>query len=320
MTTLATPALIRLQPYLFVDVQHGLGNRLRALASAAVIAQRTDRKLVVVWVPDHHCEARIGDVLNYEGPVIETRDADLLRARCELTYNYIEIEDGAVFEEPVLPAPEAVQGDVFVRSAYSLVSGWTDMEAEDRVLRALRPNAAVQDMINSVAHPSDVAVHIRISTGPEFDHLSYESPENWPAERHLELLEWRKKSDISRFVTRLDQLFKEEKIKTAFVAADLSATYAALIDRYGDRIRYLPRLGNCRSASQIQTGISGHDTSDSGPVVSGQHLELVFGCGAAPCAAGPQVRKERDRVLRKASENPFNDNSSFLKPMVAFDD
>lgn len=244
------------RPYLFIDVQHGLGNRLRALASAVVIAKKTDRQLIVIWQTDHHCEARIGDLLRYDGPVIETDEVDFLRARCAHVYNYMEIEPGAVFHEEVLAGPDAAQGDVYVRSADTLNSRFSNRLEENRVLEDLRPNAAVLDLVRGVANPSDVAVHIRMATGPAFDHLSYESPENWPAERHLELTEWRQKSDISRFITRLDALISAGDINTIFAAADLPATYAALIDRYGDRVRYLRRTEYDRSAAQLQTALA----------------------------------------------------------------
>jgi hypothetical protein len=244
------------RPYFFIDVQHGLGNRLRAMASAAVMAQATDRQLVVLWQPDHHCEARIGDVLDYDGPVIEVDAGEMLRARCAHVYNYMEIEQGAVFQEPVLAGANMGCGDVFVRSAYTLIGPFFDRNAEDVFLRGLVPCEAVAELVRSVAHPSDVAVHIRMATGPAFDHLSYESPENWPAERHLELMEWRQKSDISRFVTRLDALFAAGEVRTVFAAADLPATYAALIERYGDRIRYLKRTQYDRSSTQLQTGLA----------------------------------------------------------------
>ena len=71
------------RPRLFVDVQHGLCNRLRALVSGAAIAARTGRQLVVIWVPDHHCEARIGDVLRYPGMVIEERDTAYQYVFCD---------------------------------------------------------------------------------------------------------------------------------------------------------------------------------------------------------------------------------------------
>lgn len=52
---------------LIIDVQHGLGNRLRAMTSAATIAQCTGRDLVVVWRADHHCEGLISQVLEFGG-------------------------------------------------------------------------------------------------------------------------------------------------------------------------------------------------------------------------------------------------------------
>ncbi|MBB3995889.1 hypothetical protein GGR95_003555 [Sulfitobacter undariae] len=226
------------------------------MASAAVMAQATDRQLVVLWRPDHHCEAHISDVLDYEGPVISADVCDGLRARSEHIYNYMEIEEGSVFQEPILANESSHYGDVFVRSAYTLVGPLFDRTAEDLFLRGLRPSKSVADLVRSVEHPSDVAVHIRMATGPAFDHLSYESPENWPPERHLELMEWRQKSDIARFVTRLDALFASGEAQTVFAAADLPATYAALIERYGKRVRYLKRTEYDRSSSQLQTGLA----------------------------------------------------------------
>ncbi|WP_370241787.1 hypothetical protein [Pararhodobacter marinus] len=240
--------------YLFIDVQHGLSNRLRAMASAAVIARASGRELVVVWRPDHHCEARIGDLLDYDGLVIEDSDPDILSRGAARVYNYMEIEEGAQFRAPVDPSD--IAGDVYIRSAYTLESPLRNDRDEAAFLRALRPCAAVLELVYGVARPSDVALHVRMATGPAFDHLSYESPANWPPERHQELIEWRQKSDISRFVARLDRLLEERPVDSLFVAADLPATYAALIERYGDRVRHLPRTLYDRSARQLQYGLA----------------------------------------------------------------
>lgn len=240
--------------YLFIDVQHGLSNRLRAMASAAVIARASGRELVVVWRPDHHCEARIGDLLDYDGLVIEDGDINALRDGSAEIFNYMEIEDGSRHLAPINPLETA--GDIYVRSAYSLVSPLLVDRDEVQFLRRLRPCDAVLDLVNRVPHPSDIAVHVRMATGPAFDHLSYESPENWPAERHQELIAWRKKSDVSRFVARLDTLFDSLDVNSVFVAADLPATYAAMIERYGDRVRHLPRDLFDRSARQLQYALA----------------------------------------------------------------
>jgi hypothetical protein len=166
----------------------------------------------------------------------------------------MEIEEGAVYEEPILAEP--VPGNVYVRAAYTLTSPHADIDAEVQYLRMLRPSDAVAALVRQVPGRSDVALHVRMATGPAFDHLSYEAPSNWPAERHRELTEWRRKSDLSRFIARLDQLIAAGEVRTMFAAADLSATYAALIQRYGDRVRYLPRDLFDRSAEQIQYALA----------------------------------------------------------------
>lgn len=251
---MSLPGPLAARPRLFIDLQHGLANRLRALASAAVIAERTGRELVVIWRPDLHCEARASDLLQLPWPVIETDAAEALRAGAAREYNYMEIEPGAVFDEPVL-AGEA-EGDVYVRSAYRLMGPHGDVAEENAVLRGLRPVAPVMELVESVGRPFSVAVHIRMGTGPGFDHLAYELPENWPEERHRELSEWRRKSDVGRFIAKLDRLVDEGRAETIFVAADLAASYAVLEERYGARLRFLYRDLYDRSSRQLQYALA----------------------------------------------------------------
>lgn len=242
------------RPRLFVDVQHGLCNRLRALVSGAAIAARTGRQLVVIWVPDHHCEARIGDVLRYPGMVIEERDtAWRIQARSARVYNYLEIEPGSRFQEPILTEGDDWPGaDVYVRSAYTLNSPHRTDADEQYFLRRLVPSLPVLELVDQVPHPSSVAVHIRMATGQDYDHLSFESPQNWPENRHQELTEWRAKSHVSHFIARLDQLVEAGQADSIFVATDLEQTYALLTERYGARLRFLKRDRFDRSARQIQ--------------------------------------------------------------------
>lgn len=241
--------------HLFVDVRHGLCNRLRTMASGAAIAAATGRQLVVVWVPDAHCEGRLSDILDHDGPVIDTdTEARALRAQSAVALSCMEGETGARPGQPVLAEP--VAGDVYVRSADSLVSPHRDMAAEQRFLRALRPNAAVQSLIARVPRPAQVAAHIRMGTGPAFDHLPWEAPSNWPAARHAELTAWREKSNLRHFVARLDALVSDGRADSIFLAADLPETYATLADRYGARLRWLPRDLYDRSPRQLQYALA----------------------------------------------------------------
>ncbi len=250
------PTHILRRARLFIDAQHGLCNRLRAIASAAAIARRTERQLVVIWRPDHHCEARLSDLLDYRGPVIEDDTADLMRARATVTYNYMEIEPGARFQEPILAEPSPQSGDVYVRSAYELNSPHRIRRDEQQFLRRLQPTAPVLELVDSVPHPNRVAAHIRMATGPQFDHLSFEAPQNWPAERHHELTEWRRRSHVDRFIARLDALIAENRAETIFVSTDLEATYKTLTERYGTRLHYLGRDRFDRSRQQLRFALA----------------------------------------------------------------
>lgn len=263
------PAVVRQRAHLFIDVQHGLCNRLRAMSSAAAIAEATDRQLVVVWRRDQHCEAGISDLLRFDGPVIEDDMADYFRARSARVYNYMEIEPGAEFEAPILGDGDP-GGDVYIRSAYTLKGPHADMTRDQRFLRGLIPAQAIWDLIADVPRPFDIAAHIRMATGPSFEHLSYEASTNWPPERHRELIEWRQKSDVSRFVKRLDQLF-EQGAGRVFVAADLAATYAALQDRYGGRMIWLPRESYDRSSRQLQYALADLMLLTAAPLLLASH-------------------------------------------------
>jgi hypothetical protein len=114
----------------------------------------------------------------------------------------------------------------------------------------------VQDLVNSVRHPSRVAAHVRMATGKAFDHLSYEGPGNWPEARHRELAQWRRTSSADRFIARLDALVGQGRAETIFLAADLPETYARFAARYGDRLRVLARDRFDRSAAQLHHALA----------------------------------------------------------------
>ncbi|PRY20242.1 hypothetical protein CLV78_11427 [Aliiruegeria haliotis] len=242
------------QPFLFIDAQHGLCNRLRAMASAASIAEATGRELVVIWRPDHHCDCLIHDLLDYRGLVVsEDKPADVFREGAWRVYNYMEIEPGAAFQAPILADDDAEPGgDVYIRSAYTLNSPYQDFSVEDRFLDDLVAAEPVMELVNRVRHPSSVAAHIRTATGPAFDHLSFEAPGNWPPERHQELVECRQKSDAERFVQRLDTLVAEGQADSIFLAADLPSTYQRFYQHFGDRVTSLRRTDFDRSTVQLQ--------------------------------------------------------------------
>ena len=238
---------------LFVDAQHGLGNRLRAIGSAAAVAKAQNRELVIVWRPDHHCDCKFGDLFEYDGPVIEDGEPATLQDEGGVFINYMEVEPGARKDAKVTVDPSK---ELYFRSAYVMNHEASSWDAENAFLRSLRPVTAVTDLVASVRHPNAVSAHVRMGSGPGFDHLPWEAAENWSDESHRELAHWREKSHVSRFEKRLDQLIGEGRAETIFLAADLPETYERLLARYPDRIAHLSRPVNDRSGEQLRHALA----------------------------------------------------------------
>lgn len=261
----AAPPHRLVRPRLYIDARHGLGNRLRAIASAAAIATRAGHELVIVWEPDMHCQARFGDLFTYDGPVIEAAFPRLFALSGGRVHNYMEVEPGACRNAPVLADggqdtmpghPWPSHGDIYVRSAYPLVSPHRDWPAERAFLHGLIPAAAVRARMRMVPVPAQVSVHVRMASGPGYEHLPHESPAGWSAEGHAEILSWRARSHARHFIARLDTLVAEGLAETIFLAADLPETYAAFRDRYGPRLRCLARTRHDRSAEQLRDALA----------------------------------------------------------------
>jgi len=251
---------------IFVDAQHGLGNRLRALASAATIASKTGRELVVVWQPDHHCEARLSDLFEYEGAVVEEAFvAEAEKQGCTV-YNYMEVEDGSKKDAPIVLQDT---GDIYARSAYVLNSPFSTWNDENHFLRSLRPVETVRALVASVRQPNDVSAHVRMVGGGDYEHLAYEALENWTKEGHEQTDFWRKKSHFSHFMARLDSLITEGRADRIFVAADKQETYDAFLETFGERVAYLPREVFDRSAEQLRYALADALLLGSSPLLLG---------------------------------------------------
>jgi len=246
----AAPSVSTARARIYADGQHGLGNRLRAVASAAAIAEATDRELVIVWKPDDHCDCRFTDLFDYHGPIEEDLTPDQITGD---VFNYMEIEDGSEKDKPVILADGR---DAYLRSAYVLQHPASTWETENAFLKHLRPAEAVCDLIDGVRWPNDVSAHIRMAGGKEFEHLPWESAENWTQEGHEAIAHWREKSHYSNFIKRIDDLMEKGEVKTLFVAADLPETYAFFVEKYGDRLSYLERDVNDRSAEQLRYALA----------------------------------------------------------------
>jgi hypothetical protein len=247
------PAASSSRQKVFADGQHGLGNRLRAIGSAAAIAQATDRELVIVWQPDDHCDCRFTDLFEYSGAVIEDAFPQEAERRGATLINYMEIEEGAEKDRAV----ELTSGqDIYLRSAYVFKHPASTWDTENAFLKMLKPVDSVVELINAVRWPNDLSAHIRMVGGQQFEHLPWESASNWTEGGHALVDEWRTKSHFSHFIKRIDDLVRAGEVSTMFVAADMPEVYEVFQERYGDKLAYLPRSVNDRSAEQLKFALA----------------------------------------------------------------
>lgn len=238
---------------LYIDAQHGLGNRLRAYASAAAIAKATDRELVLLWAPDHHCDCVFSDL--FAAP-----DLALISSPYEVPekglsrYTYMELEPGAA---KCAPIDLDTRDDVLVRSAYVLNHPASSWDRENEELRKLVPSSAVQAQIDRVAIPPGcIAVHVRMEAGIGLDNNSYDSAKNWSRDSHEQIHHWRAKSHYSAFIRRLDRMVAEEPELQIFLATDLPENYLVFQQVFADRLLWLPRQRYDRSTEQIVSALA----------------------------------------------------------------
>lgn len=223
--SLAAPGVVRPgEGRLFIEAQHGLGNRMRAVGSAAAIAEATGRELVVVWPLDVHCEAEFGSLFEPNVAIEERAFLEAAESSGATVLNGMETGPNASKG----CALELLEGkDAYVRSAYVINHPASHWKAENAALRkALIPLPEILDMAHKQV---DVALHIRMETaGGAFDEAT-----NWSASGHAEILHWRAQSHYQKFVDRLDDLLADDPSISAFLAADQNETLDFFRRRYG---------------------------------------------------------------------------------------
>lgn len=229
-----------------VDVQHGLSNRLRALISAKLLAERTGRHLTVVWSPDMHCDAEFRDLfLNDDIDVRNSLDGIYL-AKADM-YNYMDNEE---FAEKNKFIDHDSPMDIYVKSAYILNHKFSDWAAENEILRRLIVHEDVRQKVDEFNVSDCVGIHVRMGGGIGHDSSPWNRPENWSRDGQEKMYYWRERSHYTVFLEEIDRMLKHEPDLKFFLAADSRQTYDIFVEKYGDRIIYVKRAIYDRSVDQ----------------------------------------------------------------------
>ncbi len=223
---------------------NGLGNRMRAFASAYNIARAMNRILTVHWVLDIHCEAKFTDLYNVPPFVIIREDA--------LPIGVPVVAEDATTSY-VLDGLENV--DIFIASAKVFKSKHTNWLKESIVLKSLQLNADMNKRVEDLKCSHDfqklVGVHIRMGQDPTlypFDNVSY-----YHTEIRMALEKWRTASHWKNFAKEMRKMVTHNPQQRFFVCADNNDAIEALRREFSEnKIISIPRTVFDRSVQQVQ--------------------------------------------------------------------
>lgn len=239
---------------LFIEPLNGLGNRLRAIASAGVLAETLERNLVVVWVPDEHLNSEYKDLfLDEEIVVVKSRESINLKVQL------VGPNSGAAIAPGVLNLHS--DADVYLASACVVSKAWA------REAKWLRQNLhLVPDLAQRVASAATeldiskcIGMHIRMGLPAEA--YAFEDSSNWTPQQRRTLMRSRARSHYSYFIEEMERIWSTNASQTFFVCADNPDAYTAMKRLYppgtakAKLLIYTPKTVFDRSAEQLRGAI-----------------------------------------------------------------
>ena len=245
--------------YVLVDAKNGLGNRLRALASAMSVAAALGRPVLLIWVSDLHCNCSYRRLFAQPLP-FALLDEEIPRANLTddefQVYNYMRPEPGAVKDAFV----EAdLNRHLYFKSAFIMnhpAGGW---KFAQRQIQRLTPVDRIAEMLQ--ANKNMVGLHVRNVFDAPRDAKTNTSVtgaeavagarKEYGAEGTRQLMMWRKASHWTNFVPRMIALLRENSFRNPhglaqsplqfYLAADSEDAYTGLMKRFPNRIKFQPR-------------------------------------------------------------------------------
>jgi hypothetical protein len=252
---------------LYINTKNGLGNRLRALVSAYNIAKATDRQLIVVWIPDSHCEAKFTDLfrINYLFKDVEfienphhLRHGDIVEYQCaeyedlchnRMIYNYDIGKDKYI--------DDTTPHDIYVISACVLNNKHTNWIKESFVLKHIEVTDEIGEKIYQFESKHKIqdaiGVHIRMGQPPE--KYPYDDTSGYNDHAKQAVIKWRTHSHWSNFIKEMDQIIKNHPETVFFLCCDNEETYTELLKLNQYKIIHTEKHVYDRSVNQVKTAI-----------------------------------------------------------------
>lgn len=229
---------------LIINPQHGLGNRLRAIASAYSIAKANNLTFLIHWIPDDHCNCLLSDIItnsDYFGKIIT--DISNNEYSSMKVYNYMTTESDE--KNKIIDLHEKT---IYCKSNCILQhpNNFTHFSS---FFSSLKFNPMVLRYISHFQVSNYIGMHIRIEESDK----NYENNENnWTIQEHEIMSSHRQMSKMECFMNQINFLLHKNPKQLFFVSSNDKYVLTHLRDVYGSKIQFLNRKVFDRSASQIQ--------------------------------------------------------------------
>ena len=234
-----------------INAQYGLGNRLRAIASAYSISKELNRKLIINWIPDFHCDCKFEELFENDLNIISynidtNNNFDI--------YNYVDFNNKNFEKDEYIN--DKTNNNIYVKSNCILNNEYSYKYFYD-FFNELKPIKNIQNIINNYSNIDFIGMHIRMDGGERFQTNHAENGTNWSdSEREL-MYKYRQLSNIDNFINQINYELNKNENAIFFIATDLKINYDKLINIYGeDKIKYIRREKFDRSIEQLYYGVA----------------------------------------------------------------
>ena len=279
---------------LYVLVRNGLGNKMRALASAYTLFDGLNQSklynpfkhnwhLVIVWSQDNHCEASVSDLFDlsslaqeYPSQISVVRNLPTI-----MPTPLLELTDTNVFDEYKsdssivlsnvnslleMVAQKAASEEsinVLLESASVIESPFRSWQNECKFLRALRLSKAAQALVDRnearVVRESGVPlsemVAVHVRCGQQ--EAAYDDVSKWSADKQIQWKMWRSRSSIKTFTAQMLAMRDKQPELKFYIASDSAHVFQEMSKSFPPHVLFeQERTVFDRSIQQVQSAIA----------------------------------------------------------------
>ncbi len=283
---------------LIIRPMHGLGNRLRVLASAYNIAKNSGRDLVICWDKDEHLNSDFYELFREQEFEINfsITTSKFLENINEISfYNYMENELYTHKDKEINLETDL---DILITSSCVIKSDLTDWNQENKFLKSLKVSYEIEEIINQVSIDEDhVGVHIRYD-GDNWEDLPHENVKHWNEEAHEILKTNRNNSKPEFFADEMLKMLRRNKKYKFFISAAKLNSINFMLNKFDNNIIDFikrPNQADHRDSLGIKYAMA--------DMILLSKCKYVLGSGWSSFTEGAQRFSNHSQIIKIAGED-----------------